>query len=62
MAGVRQEEMEAIGMQDPALCPLQRKATLVKEKERKMETEVRKKMETNLQTDQSSTKKATSTL
>ena len=51
MAGARWEEMETSRMQDSALCPLQRKEALVKEKEGKMETEIRKKMEINHQTD-----------
>ena len=51
MAGVRWEKMEANRMQDSAVCALQRKEALVKEKEGKMETEIRKKMETNHQTD-----------
>lgn len=44
--------MEAIRLQDPALCPLQRKEALAKEKEGNMETATAKKMETNQQTDQ----------
>lgn len=37
-------------MQDQALCALQRKETLVKEKERNLENAMGKKMEANKQT------------
>ena len=38
-------------MQDQALCPLQRKKALAKEKEGNMETAIQKNMETDQQTD-----------
>ena len=41
------QEMDKIRMQDQALCALQRKETLVKEKERNLETAMEKKLEAN---------------